>query len=353
MADSPSISAIVHTRDSAATLARTLATIGWADEIIVVDMESQDETCAVAVSAGARVLKVEPHARVDGVRTRFLSEATHDWIFVIDSDEYLADDARPAVAKLISTYGADVDAFAIPRFNYFGTRLLTGSGWYPDHQVRLFRKGTVEWGDTTHRPPEVLTGRLKVVQPPGGLHIHHTNYNDIAHVVCKQAEYARNDIYPTDPKRFSFETVVAQAYEEYRERLAREADGDYSFALATIMAWDKIIRGLIQWDRLGRKPALPNLYSLPVVVTKDQDGEIKWLNSELEALRAERGDLRAALDAANTERRDLRAECSALNADRNAARTQLDAILRSKSWKLTWPLRRVVGAVRSLVRGGG
>jgi glycosyltransferase involved in cell wall biosynthesis len=246
-----------------------LASIAWADEILVIDMQSEDDTTAIAATAGARVIETPIHARVDAVRTKFLSAAKHEWILVLDSDEYLADDAKTAIEALLARHGEDVDAFAVPRFNWFGDRLLEGTGWYPDRQIRLFRKGAVEWADATHRGPFVVTGHRGplLLDPPNCLHIHHSNYTDLGHVIAKQADYARNDIYPDDPALFRFEEYIAEAFVEYRGRLDREHDGDYSVALATIMAWDKIMRGLVHWDRLGRKSALPDIFSMPVVLT--------------------------------------------------------------------------------------
>jgi glycosyltransferase involved in cell wall biosynthesis len=264
----PAVSVIVHTRNSAATLRRCLESVSWAGEVIVVDMESSDNTREIAGTCGARVLETPAHPRVDAVRTQFLASATHEWILILDSDEYLADDAGEQVASLVAGYAANYDAFAIPRFNWFGERRLEGSGWYPDQQIRLFRKGTVTWDDATHRGPRVLTGRARLLtlEPPDCLHIHHANYVDIGHVIAKQVEYARNDNYATEPGSFHFEDYVAEAFLEFRRRKGRDGDEDYSVALATIMAWDKIVRGLIHWDKLGRTEPLPDMFSLPVVM---------------------------------------------------------------------------------------
>ena len=70
--------------------------------------------------------------------------------------------------------------------------VMRGSGWYPDHQIRLFRKGTVRWSDTHHTPPQVTTGRARLMElrPPGCLHIHHRNYESLRHFAEKQLRYA-------------------------------------------------------------------------------------------------------------------------------------------------------------------
>ncbi len=271
----PGISCIVHTRDAEATLDRALASVAWADELIVVDMASRDRTREIAARYASRILEAPPVPRVDGVRSRFLEEATHPWIFVLDADERLADDGEENVRALIAEAGDAIDAYAIPRFNAIAGQTMRGSGWYPDAQVRLFRKGTVRWTDSIHVGPEVLTGRerRRVLRPPGCLHIHHANYEDLAHFLRKQLDYALADRYDDDPERFRFDDYLARAWEELARRREPELDGDLSRALSLAMAWDAVVRGLIHWDRLRPRPALPDAVALPPLTRR---GPGRW-----------------------------------------------------------------------------
>lgn len=259
------VSGIVHTRNSVDTVERALATLRWVDELLVVDMASDDGTLAVAARLADRVLHAPVAARVDDVRNQFLAGATHEWIFVLDSDEYLAADAAEQVAALVRTHGSRVDAFAIPRFNYIAGQVMRGSGWYPDHQVRLFRRGMVRWRDGHHLPPEVLTGphRLLHLSPPECLHLHHLNYRDLRHFVRKQVDYALNGLYDPDPRRFDFADYVAAAHERLALCHDTARDGDLSHALALLLAWDAIVRGLLHWDSLDPRPDLGALVALP------------------------------------------------------------------------------------------
>jgi glycosyltransferase involved in cell wall biosynthesis len=263
--DMPDVTVIVHARNAAGELARLLPTVEWARDIVVVDMESTDDTTAVARAHGARVVPVECHPRVDAVRNRFLEMATTPWILVMDADEYLADDAAELVAGLIAEHGSSRDAFAIPRLNRIGGQVMRGSGWYPDQQIRLFRLGTVRWSDSTHRPPEVVTGRerLLVLKPPGCLHIHHDNYANLREFIERQVRYALNDVY--DPRGYEPDRYAAAALEAFARRHDPEADGDLARALAVIMAWDQVIRGLIHWDQLADKPSLEGYLTLPAI----------------------------------------------------------------------------------------
>ncbi len=265
MDDRPAVTVIVHARNAAAGLVKLLPTVRWATDVVVVDMESTDDTAAVARAHGARVLAVATHPRVDAVRNQFLGEATTAWTLVMDADEYLAADAADLIAELITVHGERYDAFGIPRLNRIGDHIMRGSGWYPDWQTRLFRSGTVRWCDSTHRTPEVISGpeRLMRLEPTACLHIHHDNYRNLRSFIERQVRYALDDVY--DPDRFEPDEYAAAALEAFARRHDPAADGDLSRALAVIMAWDKVIRGLIHWDTLETKPSLESYLTLPSI----------------------------------------------------------------------------------------
>lgn len=263
--ETQNITCIVHTRDSERTLERALASVAWVEELIVVDMASRDRTREIAAKYASRLLDAPVVPRVDGIRNRYLEEAAHPWILVLDSDERLADDGEQSVRALVREAGAEIDAFAIPRYNRIAGQILRGSGWYPDHQLRLFRKGTVQWTDGTHVAPRLTTGRerRRVLEPPGCLHLHHENYADLSHFARKQLAYAIDDRYDDDPARFRFEDYLERAYRELAARRDPEEDGDLSRALSLLMAWDAVVRGVLHWDSLDPRPPLPDAIALP------------------------------------------------------------------------------------------
>ncbi|MDR3467167.1 MAG: glycosyltransferase family 2 protein [Xanthobacteraceae bacterium] len=277
------LSLIVHTRNSARTLPRLLATTSWIPERIAVDMASDDKTVALCAAAGCRVIPIAPSPSVDEVRNRYLSLATSAWSLVLDSDEFLADDAEQQVRELIGRAGAAVDAIEIPRFNYLGDHLLRAPAWYPDKQIRLFRTGTVEWQAGHHRLPVVLNGRdrLASLTPPDCLHIHHSNYRDLFEFVERQARYAVTDTYDG---AFDFHAYLAKAYAELDLRYDPAADGDLSAALAILMSWDRIVRGVLHWERIGRSAPLNSAFTLPVVAEARDAGAVAALQDRLAAI---------------------------------------------------------------------
>ena len=273
----PKITGIVHTRDSAATLEAALASLAWVDELMVVDMQSTDDSVEIARRHGALVHSVEVAPRIDGVRNRFTAQAAGEWVLVLDSDEYLSDDAPELVRGLIAGKGGAYDAFALPRYNYLGEQVMLGGGRHPDYQIRLFRKGTVLWPDAHHTLPVVTTGpgRLYEVPPGQGPHIHHRNYRDLRQLITRQLNYALTDLYPSDPQSFDFAAYLARAQQQLALRSDPEADGDLSQAMALVMAWDAVMRGLIHWDSLEPRPPLNLLEAFPRAAAQVPRWEIR------------------------------------------------------------------------------
>lgn len=267
MTDSTGITLLVHTRNSERTLPRLLSSTGWCDERIIVDMSSTDGTVATAEAANCRVISIPVEPFRDSIRNRFLAEPSCEWTLVLDADECLATDAEEHLRGLLSQLDPDVDAIRMPRFNTIAGRVMRGSGWYPDHQVRLFRTGAVEYESAHHRPPRLLDGtrRMITLEPPHCPHIHHQNYSGIADFVERQVRYAVTDVHDSAPADFDFTAYLARAAAEFDARHQPGADGDLSYALALLMYWNQVVRGLLHWEHLDHAPSLPAEFPFPVV----------------------------------------------------------------------------------------
>lgn len=113
----------------------------WADEIVVADSNSQDNTVALAEELGARVVQI-PFQGFGDLRNRAMTACTYDWIFSLDADERCTPEARDEILACLDNPQAD--AYYIPRRNYFMGRWIRHSGFYPDYrQPQLFKKGAL------------------------------------------------------------------------------------------------------------------------------------------------------------------------------------------------------------------
>ena len=151
-----SISVVIITLNEEANLARTLAAVAWADEVVVVDSGSTDRTCEIAASHGARVY-VEPWRGFAAQKNFALSRATGDWVLSLDADE----EVEPALASEIHEALArqpNVQAFWIPRKNFFLGRWIRHGGFYPDRKLRLIRRGAGQWIEHGAHPTVRVNG---------------------------------------------------------------------------------------------------------------------------------------------------------------------------------------------------
>lgn len=141
-----------------ANLPRTLESVRWADEIIVVDSGSKDRTLDIAQSFGAKTSyhAFGGHGEQKNVA---LDLCTSDWILLLDADEVLTSELQTEIRTLLVTK-PKFDAYWIPRLNLYFGRWIRHGGFYPDHKLRLFRRGAARLSEGVgpHSTPQ-FTGR--------------------------------------------------------------------------------------------------------------------------------------------------------------------------------------------------
>jgi len=181
------ISVVINTLNEEAHLPDCLASISWADEIIVVDMHSTDRTAAIAQAAGAKVFQHERADYAEPARNFALAQAIHPWILVLDADERIS----PGLADFLKTRldTATATAFRIPRRNYYGDRWITCCGWFPDEQLRLFRRGKAKYSGRIHRAPEI-DGSVENLSSRGSAFLIHRAFNTLESRLEKDNKYS-------------------------------------------------------------------------------------------------------------------------------------------------------------------
>lgn len=144
----PRLSAIIITKNEAANIAECLDSVAFADERIVIDGGSSDDTAEIARRNGARVV-AHDFAGFGPQKNFALAQASGDWVLAIDADERVG--AALAAQIKQATDRGDADGYEIPRLSSFCGRVMRHSGWYPDYVLRLFRRGRARFsGDAVH-----------------------------------------------------------------------------------------------------------------------------------------------------------------------------------------------------------
>lgn len=140
----PKVSVYVIAYNEAEKVRETLASVQWADEIVLVDSHSTDGTDTIAQQMGARVVQVDFKGFGD-LRNQAIAACSNEWILSIDADERCTPEVEQEVRSIIAN-PASVDVWRIPRRNFFMGRWIKYSGWYPNfRQPQLFRKGTMSY----------------------------------------------------------------------------------------------------------------------------------------------------------------------------------------------------------------
>lgn len=138
------LSVTIITRNAASQIEGCLASVAFADEVVVVDSGSTDDTVQLAARRGARVIRKEWLGF--GPQKQFaVDSASHDWVLCLDADERVSDALRESIiAELKAPRGR---VYAMPRCNRFLGRWLRHGEGYPDWSVRLFHRGHARWGN--------------------------------------------------------------------------------------------------------------------------------------------------------------------------------------------------------------
>ena len=137
------VSAIVITKNEADAIADALTSLSWADEIIVVDAESTDNTVAIARQFTERVYVRAWKGYVDQ-KNHAATLATHDWIFSLDADERVTPELSAEIGALLQSEPA-ARGYRMPRVSFYLGRWMRTTDMYPDYQLRLYDRRYARW----------------------------------------------------------------------------------------------------------------------------------------------------------------------------------------------------------------
>lgn len=181
----PELSVVILTLNEESHIADCIASVSWADRVIVLDAFSHDQTVQFAREAGAEILKSE-FRNFAQQRNTALTKIATDWVFFVDADERGTDRLGAEVRAVIST--RPESGWYVPRHNYIFGQLTRGAGWYPDYQLRLFRHGAVCYERPVHEVA-VVDGDIGYLE---NVLLHH-NYENVSQFHRKQQRYTDYD----------------------------------------------------------------------------------------------------------------------------------------------------------------
>lgn len=178
------LSVIVITLNEASNIRDCLTSVAWADEIIVVDSGSSDETLAICEELGAKTLINRDWQGFGHQKNLALQQATGDWILSLDADERIS----PALQQLIkqTLESPNADGYLFPRQAFFLGKAMRHGGWWPDYVLRLFRREAGEFSQVLVHENVLLQGKTQKLHEP----IIHYSYISLEQLVDKINKYS-------------------------------------------------------------------------------------------------------------------------------------------------------------------
>lgn len=169
-------------------LAACLDTVMWADEIVVLDAGSDDNTVEIAKKYTDKIF-INADWQGYGIQRQRLQEFTScDWILMLDADERLTPELISGVKEVVKNNDTNV-VYALPRLSWCFGDFIRHSGWYPDYVTRLYAKDNAKYNDKLVHEKLEFTSSSKEMKLNGDL-LHYT-YRDLEHYLVKSAGYAK------------------------------------------------------------------------------------------------------------------------------------------------------------------
>ena len=229
------LSSIVITLNEEHNIAECLASVGFSDEIIVVDSGSTDRTVQLAQAAGAKVISTSGWPGFGPQKNVALSHATQPWVLSIDADERVTPALREEIERTIAA--ARFDAYDIPRRSSFCGRFMAHSGWYPDRVTRLFKREAGRFSDDLVHERVVVKGSTGHLRNDMLL----TTYPDLETMLVKLDRYSTASAQAMHSKGRSSSVlgaVLRGKWAFFRAYILRLGflDGRMGFALAVSVA---------------------------------------------------------------------------------------------------------------------
>lgn len=178
------LSAVVITLNEEPNIERCLASLAFADEIVVLDSFSSDRTVEIARQFTDKITQREFTGYSDQ-KNAAMELASNDWVLIVDADEVVTADLAAEIREAAET--DKFSAYRMPRLTQFLGKPIRHCGWYPDYVVRLMRKSKARFPDRlVHETPDIDG-------PVGTLSndLMHYSYRDLDDLMRKMVAYSR------------------------------------------------------------------------------------------------------------------------------------------------------------------
>lgn len=274
------ISVVINTLDEERNISGAIKTVGWADEIIVCDMHSEDKTVEIAKKMGAKIFFHKKERFVEPARNFAISKVTNEWVLILDADEQIPISLAQQLME-IALRTKQIDYVKVPRKNLIFGHFMQGAMWWPDFNIRFFRKGKVVWTDEIHRPPQVEGQGLELPSSEEYA-IVHNNYESVSQFLERMNRYTSIQAEELNKGKYKFnwKDLLEKPLSEFLSRFFANKgyqDGLHGLALSLLQAFSFLIVYLKVWEMNKFSEKAINLEDIKIEKDKSAASINYWI----------------------------------------------------------------------------
>ena len=276
------ISVVITTYNSESKIVDCIKSVNFADEVIVVDGSSSDNTPKLAKDNGAKLVKRPNNPMLNKNKNFGFSQARNEWVLSLDSDERVTPELKEEILGVVKDKN-EKNGYFVPRKNIIFGKWIEHTGWYPDYQLRLFKKGKGKFAEKHVHELLEVDGEIGHLSHP----FLHYNYDSVSQFLDKtfkiytisEAENLINNGYQAE-----LVDAIRMPAKEFLNRYffgKGFLDGSHGLILSLLMAFYHLVVFLRVWEAQGYKDTEENtLLTFEAEFKKVVRDIVFWINQE-------------------------------------------------------------------------
>ncbi|EKD89957.1 MAG: glycosyl transferase family protein [uncultured bacterium] len=250
------ISVVINTLNNEKDIKRALESVKWADEVVVCDMHSEDQTSEIVRKMGVKMVFHKRLEYVEPARNFAVSKASGDWVLIIDPDEEVQASLAEKLMQVANNM-KQISYLRLPRKNIIFGKWMKASMWWPDYNIRFFKKGEVEWTDKIHRQPKASDEGLDLPADEKFAIIHY-HYESVSQYLERMFRYTgvQADELKKSGCVFDPKDLIRKPLGEFLGRFFANKgfeDGLHGLSLSLLQAFSEFVVILRLWELSGFK----------------------------------------------------------------------------------------------------
>jgi glycosyltransferase involved in cell wall biosynthesis len=223
-----------------------LESVKWADEIIIVDSESNDRTIEIAKNYSNKVI-IKKWEGFSIQKSFALANTSNELVLSVDADERVSPELKEEIILLLSS-NMEFDGYYIPRRNFFLGKEIKNCGWYPDHQLRLFKKSKTVVDSRKVHEGFLVSGKCGYLKQ-NLIHLTHNSLHEVFKKINEYSTLEAEELF-TSKKAKPINIIINPFAAFLSHFIYRKGfkDGVYGLMVSLIHAATKMMTYMKIWD---------------------------------------------------------------------------------------------------------